>query len=110
MLRGLVLGVLVAGSILATSPVAVAQVSREEFEALKTEIETLKRQFQELMRALRSRYGMPGIAVSGYATPADASQSRAAGFDRHLNKPMCYDDLLQAIAQLFTAPAAGAVP
>lgn len=57
MLKRLVLGVLVAGSILATSPVAVAQVSREEFEALKTEIETLKRQFQELTRALRSRGG-----------------------------------------------------
>ena len=59
----------------------------------------------DLMRAMRSRYGVPGIAVSGYATPADARQSHAAGFDRHLNKPLLFSDLLEAVAALLTAPA-----
>jgi protein-disulfide isomerase len=64
-----VLGVIVAGFVLLGSDAAVAQVSREEFEALKTEIETLKeavkrqtetlRQLQESTRALRSRAGAP---------------------------------------------------
>jgi protein-disulfide isomerase len=57
MLRSLILGVLVAGFILTSSAVAVGEVSREEFEALKTEIETLKKQFQDVLRALRSRGG-----------------------------------------------------
>jgi CheY-like chemotaxis protein len=62
----------------------------------------------ELMQAMRSRYRVPGIAVSGFATPADARRSHAAGFDRHLNKPLCYDDLLEAIVKVLTGPVPAA--
>ena len=75
MLKRLALGVMFAGSILLSSQVAVAQVSREEFEALKTEIETLKRQFQELMRALRSRGGAAPEAFQPVAVSVDGGAS-----------------------------------
>jgi protein-disulfide isomerase len=71
MLKRLVLGVLIACFFLASSPIAVAQVSREEFEALKTEIETLQKQFQELMRALRSRGGAAPEAFQPVAVSVD---------------------------------------
>jgi protein-disulfide isomerase len=57
MLNRMVFGIIVATAIVLSSQVAVAQVSREDFEALKAEVESLKRQFQELIRALRSRGG-----------------------------------------------------
>jgi len=75
MLTRLALGVLFAGSILLSSQVAVAQVSREEFEALKTEIETLKRQFQELLRAVRSRGGAAPEAFQPVAVSVEGGAS-----------------------------------
>jgi protein-disulfide isomerase len=54
MLKHRVLSFIIAGFVLLSSQAADAQVSRDEFEALKAELETLKRQLQELTRAVRS--------------------------------------------------------
>ncbi len=44
---------------------------------------------------------IPGIALSGYGTPADLEQSRAAGFAEHLVKPLhSMDVVTAAIARL----------
>ena len=40
-----------------------------------------------LMRVLRERRGLKGIAVSGYGMAEDIAQSREAGFSHHLTKP-----------------------
>ncbi|HUR60082.1 MAG TPA: ATP-binding protein, partial [Opitutaceae bacterium] len=40
-----------------------------------------------MMRLLRDRHGLKGIAVSGYGMDADVAQSHAAGFVHHLTKP-----------------------
>jgi CheY-like chemotaxis protein len=40
------------------------------------------------------------IALSGYGQPADHSRSEAAGFDRHLVKPVEIRRLCQVIAEL----------
>lgn len=40
-----------------------------------------------LMRQLRERHGLKGIAVSGYGMGEDIAQSHAAGFSHHLTKP-----------------------
>ncbi|HEX7841844.1 MAG TPA: PAS domain S-box protein [Kofleriaceae bacterium] len=37
------------------------------------------------------------VALSGYATPEDVAQARAAGFDRHLAKPVALDRLRSVI-------------
>ncbi|MFF7064973.1 CheR family methyltransferase [Pseudomonas sp. NPDC008258] len=56
-----------------------------------------------LIRALRGlehlRY-IPAIALTGYGASADQYKSRQSGFDRHLNKPVGYDDLIDAIERL----------
>jgi CheY-like chemotaxis protein len=54
----------------------------------------------ELMRVLKRRYGLKGIAVSGYAGSAALSAAKAAGFDRHLAKPMDLPQLFAAIEEL----------
>jgi CheY-like chemotaxis protein len=61
----------------------------------------------ELMRELRESYGLKGIAVSGYVERKDVKEALAAGFDRHIAKPVMYADLLAAVAEL-TGPGADA--
>jgi PAS domain S-box-containing protein len=55
----------------------------------------------DLMRQLLSRRApLPGIALSGYGTREDIRRSRAAGFQRHLVKPIDVPDLLRAVEEL----------
>ncbi len=53
----------------------------------------------DLMRELASRYGLRGIALSGYGMEEDVQKSRAAGFDLHLTKPVKLQALVAAIQQ-----------
>lgn len=41
----------------------------------------------QLMTQLRSEQSLPGVAMSGFASPGDLARSSAAGFVRHLVKP-----------------------
>lgn len=51
----------------------------------------------DLMLELKSRYGLPGVAVSGYGTESDVRRSLASGFSAHLIKPIDVPLLLSAI-------------
>ena len=53
-----------------------------------------------LMRELRGSYPLKGIAVRGYAERQDVKDALAAGFDRHIAKPIIYADLLAAVEEL----------
>jgi PAS domain S-box-containing protein len=54
----------------------------------------------ELMRDFAGRYGVPGIALSGYGMEEDVQESLAAGFSRHLTKPVNWAELKGAIQSL----------
>jgi PAS domain S-box-containing protein len=53
-----------------------------------------------MMRLLRDRHGLKGIAVSGYGMDEDVAQSHAAGFVHHLKKPFNLERLKTLIAEL----------
>jgi two-component system CheB/CheR fusion protein len=53
----------------------------------------------DLMRELAGRYGLRGIALSGYGMEEDIRQSHEAGFGRHLTKPVTLAALELAIAE-----------
>ena len=53
-----------------------------------------------LMRQLRERQGLKGIAVSGYGTEDDIARSRAAGFSHHLTKPINLERLKTLILEV----------
>lgn len=53
----------------------------------------------DLMRELRERYGLRGIAVSGFGMEDDLRRSREAGFLEHLVKPVDVDKLKAALAR-----------
>ena len=57
----------------------------------------------DLMRELRDRYGMKGIALTGWGMEEDVRATVEAGFDRHLTKPIDFQSLVAAIRE--TMPA-----
>jgi PAS domain S-box-containing protein len=57
----------------------------------------------DLMRELRDRFGLQGIAVSGFGMEEDLRRSHESGFREHLVKPVDIDKLKAAIARAATA-------
>jgi PAS domain S-box-containing protein len=55
-----------------------------------------------MMRLLRERHGLKGIAVSGYGMEDDVARSRAAGFSHHLTKPFNLERLKLLITEITT--------
>jgi PAS domain S-box-containing protein len=51
----------------------------------------------DLMRTLASRYGLRGIALSGYGMEDDLQKSREAGFEQHVTKPVSLQTLQTAL-------------
>lgn len=51
----------------------------------------------DLMAAVKALHGAPGIALSGYVDERDKQRAADAGFCVHLNKPVRFDDVIQAI-------------
>ena len=52
------------------------------------------------MRKLSSAHGLRGIALSGFGRDSDIEQSLAAGFSRHLIKPINSALLRKTIVEL----------
>ena len=57
----------------------------------------------DLMRYLKERNGLPGIAVSGYGMEEDLRKSQEAGFLEHITKPVDVERLLAVIARVSAA-------
>ncbi len=60
----------------------------------------------ELMRKLRSEFGLRGIALSGYGMDEDLRRSHEGGFDAHLTKPIDFVELERALEDLMTGASA----
>lgn len=56
-----------------------------------------------LMKELRQRHGLKGIAVTGLSTDADRTRSQSAGFSFYLKKPVNIRDLEAAIIAVLAA-------
>ena len=59
----------------------------------------------DLMRRLRARHGLRGIAVTGYERSEDLRRSREAGFAEHLVKPVDPRALAESIHRAAVAAA-----
>ena len=60
----------------------------------------------DLMPELKSRYGLKGIAVSGYGMEEDLEKSRNAGFSAHLIKPVDFQQLEATVSRIVDSPGA----
>jgi CheY-like chemotaxis protein len=74
--------------------------SREQFDAVISDIGLPDGTGIELITLLHASYGLRGIALSGYGMEEDVRRSEDAGFLAHLVKPVEFSQLRQALARL----------
>jgi signal transduction histidine kinase len=79
---------------------ARAEASSKEFDLLISDIELPDGTGLELMHELASRH-IKGIAMSGFGSEDDVRQSRDAGFQVHLTKPVDLGKLEKEIRAIF---------
>jgi signal transduction histidine kinase/CheY-like chemotaxis protein len=79
---------------------ALAAAEQQSFEFVISDIGLPEQDGCVLMKQLRDRYGLKGIALTGYGTQDDIASSEAAGFVAHLTKPVSISTLEAAIAEL----------
>jgi CheY-like chemotaxis protein len=78
---------------------------REPFDVVISDIGLPDGNGYDLMTELRSRYGLVGIALTGYGRDEDVDRSQAAGFSAHLTKPVSIEGLECALASASRPPA-----
>lgn len=79
---------------------ALHSAERQRFDLVISDIGLPDGSGLELMRQLRERYQLKGIALSGYGMEDDMRRSREAGFEAHVTKPIDFDSLAAAIADV----------
>ena len=79
---------------------AMELAGRHAFDLLISDVGLPDRSGLELMQELNGRCGIRGIALSGYTEEADVAASEGAGFTRHLNKPVEFEELMSAIGEV----------
>jgi CheY-like chemotaxis protein len=80
---------------------ALTLAEREHCRVLVSDVELPGCTGLELMRELRARRsGVRGLAVSGHTGPERVRAAKAAGFERHVSKPIKFDELIQHIDEL----------
>ena len=75
---------------------AIAAAERATPDIVVSDIGLGGRDGFELMRELRTRYGVCGIAVTGHVID-DEIALREAGFTKYLRKPIEFAELLRAV-------------
>jgi len=96
-----------AGAVVETvdsAPAALSLLDSRRFDVLVSDIGLPEQDGHALVREVRARgYSgsvFPAIALTGYATSADATMCAAAGFQMHLAKPVDARELVRSIARL----------
>lgn len=88
-----------------SGPVVLEQLAQIQPDVLVCDIGMPEMDGYELLRQVRQRVPhLPAIALTAYAGSANQRQAKAAGFDRHLAKPVELEQLIQAILDLLNAP------
>lgn len=79
---------------------ALDLASRETFDIMVSDLGLPDASGYELMRKIRDRHALKGIAMSGYGMEEDMRKSREAGFSDHLVKPVDVERLHQVIQRV----------
>jgi PAS domain S-box-containing protein len=79
---------------------ALELAGKEPFDIIISDIGLPDASGYELMKEIKARYPMRGIAMSGYGMDEDLQKSREAGFSDHLVKPVSVAQLERSIRRL----------
>jgi DNA-binding response OmpR family regulator len=82
---------------------ALGMAGRSAFDLVVSDLGLPDGTGHELMSELRERHGLRGIALSGFGMDDDVARAAAAGFVRHLVKPVSLDTLDEAIREILRA-------
>ncbi len=75
-----------------------------KFDVLISDIGLPDGSGHDLIRQLKARYPVKGIAVSGFGMEEDLNSSRSAGFSEHLVKPVDLSQLEMTLRRVIAAP------
>jgi PAS domain S-box-containing protein len=78
---------------------ALRLADTERFDLLVSDIGLPDGSGVDVMKTLKDRQGIRGIALSGFGQEDDIRRSRDAGFETHLTKPVDFHTLRQVIKQ-----------
>ena len=76
---------------------ALHALHQHRFDILVSDIGLPDGSGTEVMREMRSRQGVPGIALTGYGEDQYADACAKAGFSARLLKPVVFDKLVEAM-------------
>jgi two-component system CheB/CheR fusion protein len=79
---------------------ALQLAAAERFDVVVSDLGLPDGTGYDLMRQLRDRHGIKGIALSGYGMEQDQRRSREAGFLAHLIKPVDVSHLMAVIQRI----------
>jgi PAS domain S-box-containing protein len=82
---------------------ALTTVSAEPFDIVVSDIGLPDATGYDLMRQLRDRHGLRGIALSGYGMEEDMRRSKEAGFVDHVVKPVNVAQLQTVIRRVLSS-------
>ncbi len=86
--------------VVASSAGEALKLDFDEFDVLVSDLGLPDANGCDLIRAVRSRSGVPAIALSGYGTSDDLRRTAEAGFQHHLVKPVDIGRLIRVIAEV----------
>lgn len=79
---------------------ALEAARNSEFDLLVSDIGLPDGTGHDLMRQVQQIRKLRGIALSGFGMDEDMQRSEEAGFAKHLTKPVSFQKLVEAIAEL----------
>jgi CheY-like chemotaxis protein len=82
---------------------ALDLAARESFDILISDLGLPDGSGLDIMRQTKERYGLRGIALSGFGTDEDLRRSREAGFEEHLTKPVGIEGLRAVLERMLSA-------
>jgi CheY-like chemotaxis protein len=92
----------------ASSVAAALQLAdAERFDVVVSDLGLPDGTGYDLMKQLRDRHGIKGIALSGYGMDQDQRRSREVGFLDHVVKPVNVSQLVAVIQRIVSAQTGG---
>lgn len=79
---------------------ALTLAAQQKFDLLISDLGLPDGSGLEIMEQVKSRYGLRGVALSGFGTEEDIQASRDAGFEEHFVKPVSFPDLQRILKRL----------
>jgi CheY-like chemotaxis protein len=89
---------------------ALDKLAQDDFNLLISDIGMPEMDGFALILKLRKNGGgrnscVPAIAVTAYASSEDKNQTRSAGFQNHISKPIDFDEVINTIEEVFREEA-----